>query len=308
MSDLIDVYTRRLTARGCSKRTISVRSSVLRHAHRWLIANGCPKGLDEAGDEDIAAYLARPLKAWSQASVYSHLRGYYKAMVKARRLTLDPTDAVDRPKSGDNTPNPVETWQLDAAIDRSPDQPWRTATILAGYEGLRCCEITVLDRDDVTEEHTHVKDGKGGKGRYVPTHPIVWDLVRHRAPGLLVVSKRGLPISAQRLSSMQYRHWGSVDLPGVHMHRFRHWFGTTLADGDVPIEVICEMMGHSSIEQTRHYIRVSVARKKFAMAALPMLGDRNERSPLDAPRNREHQPVGSRLVPTEVTTSPQAAA
>lgn len=320
MSDLIEVYAKRLKAAGRSAKSIETRSRVLRHAHRWLIANMEPdpensseksKGLDQANGDDISNYLARQpefaprprpageddrLAPWSQATMYTHLRGYYKAMVKAGRLTKDPTDYIDRPASGDCLPDPVEDWQLIAAIDRSPD-PWRTSVIIAAYAGLRCCELVALDRADVTKTHVHVTRGKGGKGRYVPTHPKVWDLVKDRPPGLLIVSKTGRPIDPQVLSSQQHAHWCSLDMPDVHMHRFRHWFGTTLADNEVGIEVIQEMMGHASIMTTRGYLRVSVKRKEAAMAALPSLGG-NVLAALHAVGVSEHQPAVTRLVPT----------
>jgi site-specific recombinase XerD len=283
MSDLIEVYAKRLKAVGRSPYTISTRCRVLRHAHRLM-----PRGLDKAHPDDIVEYLARLDEGtWTQTTIYSHLHGYYKTMVMAGRLPVDPTVHVGRPKSGPRIPTPVEDWELAVAIDRSPDQPWRTAAILGAYAGLRCCELCVLDRDDVTKDHVHVQRGKGGEGRYVPTHPIVWDLVNGRPSGPLITTKTGQPIRPEHLSSAQRVHWGRIGLGSrVKMHGFRHWFGTTMAENGIGIEVICQLMGHKSIEQTRCYIRVSAARRNAAMAALPVMG------------GNEHQPGDSRLVPT----------
>jgi len=267
MTDLIAIYAERMRAAGRSPYTISTRCRVLRHADRTM-----PHGLDEACGDDIVPYLAAQKAAWSQATCYGHLAGYYRTMVAAGHLTINPTEHVDRPAPGDRLPNPVSDEELTAAITQSPDQPWRAAVILAAYAGLRCCELVALDRVDVTEQHVHIRRGKGGKGRYVPTHPAVWDLVKDRPAGPIVVSTRGGGILAQSLTSTQSKHWRALGMPTVHMHRFRHWFGTTLCDQGVGIDVVSILMGHASIATTQGYVRVSVVRQKAAMNALPVMG------------------------------------
>jgi len=57
----------------------------------------------------------------------------------------------------------------------------------------------------------------------------------------------------------------------VHLHRFRHWFGTTLVDRGVGIEVVKELMGHARLETTLGYVRSSTARRAAAIGALPVL-------------------------------------
>jgi integrase/recombinase XerC len=263
MDNLIEVYAERLRAATRSPYTISTRTRILRHADRML-----PRGLDKANGDDLAAYLARPLKAWSRSTHFSALRGYYSTMVAAGRLSHDPTTTIARPSAGQRTPNPVSDAELTAAIERSPN-PWRAATIIAAYAGLRCIELADLDRSDVTAHYVRVRHGKGDKARYVPTHPVVWDLVGGMPAGPILCRASGRPITPEWLTSTQHAHWSRVGLPDVHWHRFRHWFGTTLSEQGVPIEVIQALMGHASIETTRGYVRVSVSRHYAAMATLP---------------------------------------
>jgi integrase/recombinase XerD len=266
MSVLINAYAERLKAIGRSVETIKTRCRVLRQAD-----NAMPRGLEQANGDDVSAFLAARPAAWSKTTCYSHLRGFYRTMVKSGRMTIDPTDDVERPKCGDSIPNPVEDEDLLRALERSPDQPWRTAIILGAYAGLRCCEIVALDRADVTSDHVHVVRGKGGKGRRVPTHPAVWQLVRDLPAGLIVHSQLGCDMSAGYLSKAARHHFDRIGLPDVHMHRFRHWFGTTLCDQGVGIEVVKELMGHKSIATTQGYVRVSVERRRSAMLALPSI-------------------------------------
>lgn len=275
---LITTYAQRLQAAGAATATIGGRVRALRHADRHL-----PHGLDAACGDEITAYLATRRTANSRCTYYYALRDYYTRMVRAQKLTLDPMAAVDRPKPAQSLPNPVTNDQLRTALELSPDAPWRAAVILAAYAGLRCSELCRITCADVTEASVRVVQGKGGKDRYVPTHPLVWELRQERGSGHLVVDRRGQPTTMPRLSCTQGRHWARIGLPkNVHLHRFRHWFGTSLAEQEVSVDVIRELMGHANVQTTLGYIRVSQRRRAAAITLLPVM---------------RHEPDGSRLVP-----------
>ena len=264
MTDLIDLYAERLQAAGRSRYTISTRCRVLRRADRVL-----PQGLDAACGDEIATYLASHGKNWTKSTYYSALDSYYKTLIRAGKYTTNPMDAVDRPKTGDSTPNPVTTDEFFAALDLSPQHPWRGAIILGSYAGLRCAEMAELTRADVTCERIHVRRGKGGRARFIPTHEAVWELVNRTSSGHVLVDTNGASYSPERLTGSQGRHWQRIGMPGIHLHRFRHWFGTTLVDNGIGIEVVRELMGHRSIVTTQGYVRVSQAKRNAAMVALP---------------------------------------
>jgi len=263
MTDLIDTYAERLRAAGRSRYTISTRCRVLRRADRLL-----PRGLDKACGDEISAYLARLDKNWSKVTYYSAFNGFYSTLVRAGKLAYNPMEAVDRPAPGDSTPNPVTTEQFFAALELSPD-PWHGAIILGGYAGLRCAEMAALLRSDVTEDRVHVRCGKGGRARFIPTHPAIWQMVRERHAGPILLDAVGTPFTPERLTGSQGRHWQRIGMPEIHLHRFRHWFGTTLVDNGVGIEVVCELMGHRSVATTQGYVRVSQTKRDAAIVRLP---------------------------------------
>jgi integrase/recombinase XerD len=265
MTPLIEDYAQRLRAAGRSRYTINIRCRVLRRIHTLL-----PHGLDGASGDEITAVLATCQTRATGATYDGHLRGYYSTMVAAGHLAYDPMTAVKRPKPGDRTPNPVTDAELVIALDRSPDQPWRLATMLGAYQGMRCGEITRVDREDFTAERVRV-DGKGGKIRYVPTHPLVWEHVSPLPTGPVIRGVLGGRVTPEHLTASQSCHWRSIGLPNVHLHRLRHWFGTTLVDQGVGIEVVCELMGHASVATTQGYVRVAQRHRAAAILHLPIM-------------------------------------
>ena len=54
------------------------------------------------------------------------------------------------------------------------------------------------------------------------------------------------------------------NVQNVHLHRFRHWFGTYMANRGVLLQDLKEMMGHSKIETTnKYYVFNNQERIKF---------------------------------------------
>lgn len=57
-------------------------------------------------------------------------------------------------------PRPVTDEQLSRILTEAPE-PIRTWCLLAAYQGLRCVEISRLDREHITDENLFVVRGKG---------------------------------------------------------------------------------------------------------------------------------------------------
>jgi site-specific recombinase XerD len=90
--------------------------------------------------------------------------------------------------------------------------------------------------------------------------------------GLLVHSATGLAMSAQRLTGMQRPVWARIGQPHQHLHRFRHWFATTLLRNGADIRTVQELMRHRSILSTQGYTAVTSPQRQAAIQLLPDLG------------------------------------
>jgi site-specific recombinase XerD len=47
---------------------------------------------------------------------------------------------------------------------------------------------------------------------------------------------------------------------GTSPHMFRHWFATDMAESDVPVEILQQLLGHARIETTLIYAKISKRR------------------------------------------------
>ena len=160
------------------------------------------------------AYLENPgWSTWTRSTYWSHFHGYYLWAYDADELTCNPMVGLIRPPAGECVPDPVTDDELALALQRSPDQPWRLAIMLAAYAGLRGGEIARIRREDVTEAHVRVRKGKGGRDALIETAPILWEFIRDRPLGPLVRSITGRAMSGHRLVAHQASHWRRIGLP-----------------------------------------------------------------------------------------------
>lgn len=257
-TDLIDRYLDHLTARRCTARTIETYGENLAAAHA-----GLPYGLPMATIDELADWLAAH-PDWSPATTSLHvtiLRSWARWAVKAGHL--DWAAAVDLPRVRQHRRHvpPATTEQVTTILARCTGEV-RLASVLAAYAGLRAIEITRLDREDITAEQLVVRSGKGGHGRAVPTHPVLWRAVRDLPRGRLV------QINERLLVSRAWRAYRQVGV-STSMHKLRKWHASELRRAGVDLETIRQLLGHTSLATTQRYLDVDPAMQAAAVALLP---------------------------------------
>lgn len=270
MSDeLLDLHLRAMSAAGKSEETIASRRVVLRMLHARL-----PFGLAYAATEQIEAWLAdiraRGRSRWTLSNYAYHVRSFFQWAGKAGFLDGDPTATMERPRQPVAIPKPVTEAELELALTLS--DPFRTACVLAAFAGLRRAEITQCRREDITPEALRIPHGKGDKQGVVPTHPYLWEQVKGRPPGHLIVDHNGRPVTAHWLSQQMRVAFDVIGLPDVHLHRLRHRYGTMIQATTGNLRVTQECMRHASVTSTQGYTLVTQAQRTAAIAALPVPG------------------------------------
>lgn len=263
MSYLIGLHTEHLKARGASPHTIAKREAVLQSLHDTL-----PYGLAYAATEQIEAWMANPgWSRWTRSTYDNHIRMFYRWATRAGHLDGDPLGGTDRPKRPRCVPNPAADSEVAVILDAP--EPLGTIGVLAAYEGMRAGEIARARREHISEENTLIPIGKGGDPGIVPTHPLVWERLRNRPRGPLIVDRRGNAVDGHWISQTVRRRLDRLGLDDLHTHMLRHWFGTEIQRAQGNIRVTQECLRHASVASTEIYTKVISAQREVAIRSLP---------------------------------------
>jgi hypothetical protein len=146
--------------------------------------------------------------------------------------------------------------------------------------GLRVSEACSLRLEGVDWGSASVPSlrfvGKRDKERIVPMNHRVQDALRvwlelrggERGEYVFCNLRTGGRLSRKTVWDAFRRYSQRAGVRRVHPHMLRHTFGTNLADRDVPVERIRELMGHASIQTSQVYISVSAEQKRAAVERL----------------------------------------
>lgn len=265
MTKLLKPHITHLRASGYSANTINDRERLLRYADDRL-----PYGVDTPSTEELAEFLAAGGWAgWTLLTYYRHLNGFYtwSCSGQAPHIDWNPLATIKAPRPPDSDPDPVTDDELRLALKFSNPR-WQLIIVLAAYAGLRASEIARCRREHITAESIIV-NGKGNKTKYLPCHPEIWARVEHMPAGLLFPSPRTGGV--MNLTTPARVHFDYLGLYDVHLHRFRHWYGTMLLRMGADIRTVQELMRHASIRSTVAYTAVVDGQRRFAVSTLPVL-------------------------------------
>jgi len=140
--------------------------------------------------------------------------------------------------------------------------------------GLRISEGLGLEVTDIDgpNKRVHIRDGKGGRDRYVPLPEMTYTIMRrfwtsHRHPRLLFPS----PVANQFMASIAA---SPMDASGVQaafkaarldckiekhltVHSLRHAYATHLLEQGMDLRLIQSLLGHSNSNTTARYAHIT---------------------------------------------------
>lgn len=266
---MLVAFVRHLRDLGRADTTITTYTDLLCRLDRTL-----PEGLAYACADELREHIyvdtRRPA---TNALCRAAARAFYGWATSESDPWLDYNPAQHLPAAQvrARAPRPVTHEQLRGILARARE-PYRTWYLLGSAQGLRCIEISRLDRDDVTEQDTWIR-GKGGRERIVPTHPAVWAAVVDLPRGPVARTPDG-SARADRRQVRERANWylhHRLGYRDVTMHRLRHWFGSYVhQSAGRDIRVAQELLGHASPTTTQVYVAVAGGAKTDAVRALPL--------------------------------------
>ena len=225
---------------------------------------------------DDRRWYGRPIGDKTRYCYLASLSEFFDFLYRTGRVSSNLMRDATRPKVRENLPRPIERNAFDAAVAAARDDPRMSAWLLLGAgAGLRVGEMAGREATDILRAKSpwviHAV-GKGRKERYVDCHPAVQAALEHYGiprRGHLFYSSTGRPYNGARISSLMCSF---LDRNGIddRPHSLRHWFATSLLDSGADLRTVQELLGHSSINTTAIYTKVSDSKRSLAVAALPL--------------------------------------
>jgi len=152
------------------------------------------------------------------------------------------------------TPNQV------AKLADHCSEPVRAAIWIALLTGMRRGEICKLSRDDIGRDSLTIQAGntKTLRTRMVPIVPALRPWLKHIP---LAVNFEGLKSGFRRARE-------AAGMPHVRFHDLRHSCASILINSKVPLEVVRDILGHTSVKTTERYAHLKTASQRDALRKL----------------------------------------
>jgi len=242
----------------------------IRHVKRLAAFLGRPP--DTATEEGLRRFQVMQHESGVRPTTIngtvSALRFLYTVTLKRRDLSraLVITRIVPR------LPEVLSVEEAARLLQAAPGIKYKAALGVAYGAGLRVSEVAHLKVDDIDSKRMliRVEQGKGGKDRNAMLSPQLLELLRMwwregRKHGVLIPhgwlfpgQNVTDPISTRQLHRAVQE---AAEVAGIRKrvspHTLRHSFATHLLEQDVDIRVIQVLLGHTKLETTALYTKVS---------------------------------------------------
>ncbi len=243
--EAVGEYATAMNAANRGKGTIRLHRHKLaqlsrRHPTPWDVTLG-----------DLRVALANddwaPETRKSARSVY---RGFYKWAHGMGYIEHSPALMLETIRVPLAEPRPAPEAIVGRALLHE-DKRIRFMVMLGAFAGLRASEIASVHQSD-WDGYRLLVHGKGGKERMLPIrYPMLLNYLGE-VEGWAFPGRDG-PLTPGHVTRLLSRH-----IPGIWTaHTLRHRAATKAHDGTKDIFAVSKMLGHSRVETTQRYVRVS---------------------------------------------------
>ena len=265
-----------LTIRNYSPRTIKVYIDRLAKFAQHF--GQSPDELGPAHIREFQVFLVQTKQAsWSQynQSVCA-LRFFY-------RVCLGKTWMIEHipfPKQPKKLPVVLSRQEVTRLFSALSNLKHRTILMTLYATGLRVSEALALQLHDIDSERMliRVRQGKGGKDRYIPLSETLLEQLRHYwrtyhpACWLFPGVDPDLALTTGTVQKVCTKAAQKAELSKkVTPHTFRHTFATHLLEAGTNLKTIQVMLGHRTLNTTSIYLHVAAQAPGQSRDALDLL-------------------------------------
>jgi integrase/recombinase XerC len=229
----------------------------------------------------VRAFLASLAKQNKKSSIgrkLAALKGFYRYLVREKRIGENPLALLATPKQEKPLPKFLsvdDVFRLLGKISGADILTLRDRAILETLysTGVRVSELVGLDWGEVDFGLGVIRVmGKGSKERIVPIGEIALkaldayaaeQALRWKRPAKgkhpVFLNQRGGRITTRSVARVVDKYLRAADIP-VRMgpHGLRHTFATHLLNGGADLRIIQELLGHASLSTTQRYTHLNL--------------------------------------------------
>ena len=269
-----------LKLRGFSERTVQ---TYLYQNEQFLKFNN--KKPEEIQEIDIKEYLGHLLsdKKDAHSSVAlakAALKFYYDEILKKNIVTLK------TPKLARKLPEVLTKEETRKLLDVLTHTKSRIIVKLLYSSGIRLSECLHLKIEDLElgNKMGWVRAGKGAKDRMfilsedVSTEILHYVNTQNRRSGYLFQGSVNQPLSARNVQKIVKKAAQNAGIQKqITPHKLRHSFATHLLEAGTDIRIIQELLGHSNLQTTQIYTKVSQQQLRKVKSPLDSLAEMKEK-------------------------------
>lgn len=264
-------YLRDKYRRNLSIRTLLASGYTIRQFLLFLQGNDRPR-IEELTRQDVEAYVEheqdRGLKIRAVKTKLTALYAFINYLVKSNILPPEILQRKIKIKIPTTLPRAIPSDDIEKFLPSVSDVRDRAMIMLLLRTGMRIGELLNLHVADINlqEQKILIYIGeKNAQGRVVyfcddaKEALMLWLRTRNPEQRYLFYGLRGRPLSysGARKAFRKYLEKSDLVSKGYTPHQLRHTFASELLNAGMRLEVLQQLLGHTTIEMTRHYARLT---------------------------------------------------
>jgi integrase/recombinase XerC len=282
LQDAIGEFKADLMLMGRAARTIDGHELELLRLQRWCVGELLEWSTLTRRQLQPYARLRAELGHSSRANMFCTLRTFYRWAVEAGYVAISPAAGFKTPTRPHPLPRALTLAQVRQLVAHLGAGAGRRARrdeallLTALYSGLRACELGPLcwPNIDVAGGVINIRISKMNKGRAVPLHPVLvellptWREIQQLDSSAPVFSLDGRPILPNRVGKIARGHARALGLP-LTAHVLRHTFATWMLRKSGNLYAVSKSLGHAQLRQTEIYVSADVEDLRGPLGLLP---------------------------------------
>ncbi len=247
-----------------------------------------PRKLKDARESDARQWIYSMMGDYEKSSInliLSSLKSFYRYLIRYEGFERNIFSTIEGNPRQRKLPRYLTREEISRLLSIETDTLTALRDSLMFHlfysTGCRLSEILAMNYRDVDRDQARiVVTGKGGKRRFVFLNPGALRLLdEHRGKreawcyrypireaadtDAILLGVQGKRLSPSSCHSIFEKYRAELHLEGVITpHMIRHSFATHLLDNDSGIQLVRELLGHSSLSTTQIYTHVSGRRLK----------------------------------------------